>query len=85
MRAVLTAAAAVIMAAVLTVPSAGAAANGENVWPVELSEENFPDRVFRQYIERQFDYDKDGKLTESEASSVKEISLNNNQNVTSLK
>lgn len=85
MRAVLTAAAAVIMAAVLTVPSAGAAANGENVWPVELSEENFPDRVFRQYIERQFDYDKDGKLTESEAASVKEIRLNNNKNVTSLK
>jgi hypothetical protein len=42
---------------------------------VEINAENFPDEVFREYIERNFDKDKDGFLSEDEICNVREIDV----------
>ena len=50
---------------------------------IELSEQNFPDKAFREYL-KQFDIKKDNKLVPAERKAVTEISVIN-QNITTLK
>lgn len=50
---------------------------------IELSEQNFPDKAFREYL-KQFDIKKDNKLVPAERKAVTKISVIN-QNITSLK
>ena len=45
------------------------------IWPVEISETNFPDSSFRRYVSKSFDTDEDGLLSEEEGRAVKEIVL----------
>lgn len=51
---------------------------------IELSEHNFPDEAFREYIRKTFDKKADNKLVPAERKAVKEISVIN-QNITTLK
>lgn len=88
--------AAFIVAAVLTMSmiwvipasvqasSAGVTAAAAVQWPVAVSEENFPDAVFRQYVKDNIDTDGNDQLSQSEADAVTKIKLVNNRNVTSL-
>ena len=41
---------------------------------VEISEMNFPDQIFRNYVANEFDKDKNGKLSDNEITRV--ISIN---------
>ena len=50
---------------------------------IELSEQNFPDKAFREYL-KQFDIKKDNKLVPAERKAVTKISVIN-QNITTLK
>ena len=50
---------------------------------IELSEHNFPDKAFREYL-KQFDIKKDNKLVPAERKAVTKISVIN-QNITTLK
>ena len=50
---------------------------------IELSEQNFPDKAFREYL-KQFDIKKDNKLVPAERKVVTKISVIN-QNITTLK
>ena len=50
---------------------------------IELSEQNFPDEAFREYL-KQFDIKKDNRLQPAERKVVKKISVIN-QNITTLK
>ena len=50
---------------------------------IELSEQNFPDKAFREYL-KQFDITKDNRLQPAERKVVKKISVIN-QNITTLK
>ena len=42
--------------------------------PVEIDANNFPDRLFREYVQ-QYDDDRDGILSRSELREVKEIEI----------
>lgn len=44
---------------------------------VDLNETNFPDSVFRNYVSANCDTDGDGKLSETEISRSRRITLNN--------
>lgn len=56
---------------------------------VELSAENFPDEVFRNYVSENFDEDGDGWLDEAEIAEVRNIDVRGTEeakgNITSLK
>lgn len=51
---------------------------------VVITERNFPDKVFREYIRAEFDTDGDGVLTNTETSTVTKIDVAN-RSITSLK
>jgi hypothetical protein len=53
--------------------------------PVKIPTGEIPDMVFRDYLLRNFDRDLDGFISTEEAKMVKEMNLNNNESVTSLK
>ena len=42
---------------------------------VEINETNFPDPVFRQYLAKNFDKNKDGRLSDKESAAVKDLYL----------
>ena len=42
---------------------------------VRIDAVNFPDPVFREYVEKKFDGDSDGLLSESEIAAVKKIEI----------
>lgn len=44
---------------------------------VEINDTNFPDQVFRKYVEDNIDTEKDGKLSQAERDAVTEISITN--------
>ncbi len=52
---------------------------------VEISEENFPDAIFRQYIADSFDTDQDGVLSSVEISNITNVSLSAQAGIASLK
>ena len=52
-------------------PSAVYSADAE----VAVSEANFPDDIFRNYVSEKFDTDKDGSLSANEIAAVREISV----------
>ena len=45
---------------------------------VKINEKNFPDEIFRAYVQKNFDKDEDGMLSEKEISNVKRIIVRNN-------
>lgn len=51
---------------------------------VAIDEENFPDAVFRAYITKNFDKNKDNSLSESEIKNAKTISITKNRSFTNL-
>ena len=42
---------------------------------VQIDEINFPDAIFREYVETNFDKDQNGKLSGAEISNVKKIDI----------
>ncbi len=58
---------------------------GEGVSGLTINETSFPDEVFRNYVSDNFDIDKDGVLSDEEANSVKEIYVDDNKSIRSLK
>ncbi len=59
----------VMLAALLPAFSLRAMADGS----VAISEENFPDELFRNYVESKLDTVHDGHLSDEEIAAVKEI------------
>lgn len=56
----------------------------DNDGNVAINEENFPDDIFRAYVQEEFDYNKDWVLTESEITCAISISCENME-ISSLK
>ncbi|MBQ9904920.1 MAG: hypothetical protein IJM47_09065, partial [Synergistaceae bacterium] len=42
---------------------------------VAINKTNFPDAVFREYVSNNFDTNKDGKLTDAEAKTVRQLNI----------
>ena len=55
-----------------------------NLEGISINQEHFPDEVFRRYVRKHFDRDKDGKLSISEISDTTEIEIHYT-NIRSLK
>ncbi len=85
-------------AAALDENNSGAAANPEDndgtvtpaeadnaVAAVQITEDNFPDEIFRNYVSKNFDSDNDGYLSSEEISKATKVDLNGTDNLESLK
>ena len=42
---------------------------------MEINEDNFPDKIFREYVKKQFDKDTNNSLSETEIENVKVIDV----------
>lgn len=56
----------------------------ENLYSVEISEVNFPDEVFRDYVVRNFDTNSDGFLSRDEIKEALIVDVSFNKQITSL-
>lgn len=48
---------------------------GEALEDISVNQEHFPDELFRRYVRKYFDRDKDGKLSISEISDTTDIEI----------
>ena len=69
----------VVLAALLIAGSASAAGD------VRINEKNFPDELFRSYVEFNFDMDGNGILSKEEIKNITCINLQCNDNLKDLK
>lgn len=54
----------------------------ENLYSVEISEVNFPDEVFRDYVVRNFDTNSDGFLSRDEIKEALIVDVSFNKQIT---